>query len=277
MPMSPGLTGAWGAEEWGRTLIEALATEAVLLRAGAHRIDVVGREIHVPRMLVNPRADWVEELRELPSDEGEADTLDLKPQKLGNVVSLSTESIQDSSTETLDGVGRAMVRGVATQLDAKAFSSDRAAEGRSPAGLFLAELRVPGARTRAVTIRSLVTAVGTIVAAGGVPNAIIVAPVDLTALRLEALESAYATLARPEEPGIERVAGAALYATPALSRNEVVVADMNYVTVAVRRDARVDFSPDAGFSTDSVMARVTMRVDFGWHDVNAGYILQPEE
>ncbi len=275
MPASPGLTTTWGAEEWGRTLLEALAVEAVLLRAGARRIDTTGREIHVPRQLLDPASDWVEELRELPSDEGEADTLDLLMKKLGNVVSLSTESIQDSSIETLNGVGRAMVRGCATKLDARAFSTSRADE-RAPAGLFEAELRVPGTRTRAVRIETLVRAVGSIAGYGGVPNAIILSSTDLTALRLEALTGGFILTADPQAPGVERIAGATLYPTPALRANEVLVADMNYVVVGVRRDGRVDFSPDAGFSQDAVLARITMRCDYGWSDVKAGYVLQPE-
>jgi len=273
MPGSPGLTAQWGVEEWAPVLIEALAAEAVLLRAGANRITTTGRAVHVPRLLVHPRADWTEELRALPSDEGEADTLDLAPFKLGNVVTLSNESIADSSVGELDRVGAAMVRGVAVSLDSTAFSAARAAANRSPAGLLDYEL--PNGEVERVTISAVVRAAGSIVGAGGVPNAVIVSPEDLTSLRLEALTGAYATLADPTAPGIERIAGAALYPTPAFRAGTALIADMRYVAVAVRRDATAEFSPDAGFGSDATLARVVMRVDYAPSDVSALYLLRP--
>jgi HK97 family phage major capsid protein len=273
---SPALTSTWGQQDWATTLIEALSAEAALLRAGPNRVTTDGRVVHVPRLLVAPDADWVEELRELPSDDGEADTLDLTPKKIGNVLALSNESIEDSSASQLDRIGRAMVRGVATKVDRKAFSAD-AVEAKAPAGLFASAYSVPGVRQReGVLIRTLVTGIGAIAGNGGTPNAVFLSAADVTALRLEALTGSYATLADPTAPGIERVGGAVLYPTPALSRGNALIADMNYVTVAIRRDARVDFSPDAGFTADSTMARVTMRVDFAPSDPRALYRIQPE-
>jgi HK97 family phage major capsid protein len=273
---SPALTTTWGQQEWSTTLIEALFVESVLLRAGPNRVTTDGRIVHIPRLLVAPRADWVEELRELPSDAGEADTLDLTPKKVGNVIALSNESIEDSSASQLDRVGRAMTRGVATKVDAKAFSSDRV-EARAPAGLYAEEFRVPSVRQReGILLRTLITGIGVISGKGGVPNAVFVSAEDATALRLEALMGSYATLADPTAPGIERVGGAQLYVTPSLARGNALVADMNYVTVAVRRDATVDFSPDAGFTKDATLARVTMRVDWAPSDPAALYRVLPE-
>jgi HK97 family phage major capsid protein len=273
---SPALTSTWGQQEWATTLIEALYVEAVLLRAGANRVTTDGRVVHVPRLLVAPDADWVAELAELPSNAGEADTLDLTPKKIGNVIALSNESIEDSSASQLDRIGRAMVRGVATKMDRKAFSTDRV-EARAPAGLFSEENRVPTFRQReGVLLRTLITGIGAIAGRGGTPNAVFVSAEDATALRLEALTGSYATLADPTAPGIERVGGAQMYVTPALSRGNALVADMNYVTVAIRRDASVDFSPDAGFSRDATLARVTMRVDWAPSDPNALYRILPE-
>jgi HK97 family phage major capsid protein len=273
---SPALTTTWGQQEWSSTLIEALFIESVLLRAGPNRVTTEGRIVHVPRLLVAPRADWVEELRELPSDAGEADTLDLTPKKVGNVIALSNESIEDSSASQLDRVGSAMTRGVATKVDAKAFSADRV-EARAPAGLFAEAYSVPSFRQReGVLLRTLITGIGAISGRGGVPNAVFVSADDATALRLEALTGSYATLADPTAPGIERVGGAQLYVTPSLTRGNALVADMNYVTVAVRRDATVDFSPDAGFTKDATLARVTMRVDWAPSDPGALYRVLPE-
>lgn len=269
----PTVTGTWGAEQWHPILLEALAQEAVLLRSGVNRIEGVGRVIHVPRLLVAPEADWVGELDPLPSDAGDADTLDLTPHKLGNIITLSRESIEDATGDHLNRIGRAMVRGVAIRLDAKAFSAD-AATATAPAGLLATANRVPSARAASVTITGLVGAVGEIVARGGTPNAIYVSPADLTALRLEALTGSYATLADPTAPGIERVAGATLYPVQ-FARGTALVADARYITVGVRRDSTVEFSRDWAFDVDGVGARITMRVDYGWTDPAAGYAIIP--
>lgn len=100
--------------------------------SGATRVIANGRTIHVPRLLVAPDADWTAELAELPSDAGDADTLELTPRKIGNVVALSTESIEDAPLNELDAVGRAMVRGVATKVDSRFFSNSAPARRHRP-------------------------------------------------------------------------------------------------------------------------------------------------
>ena len=65
---------------------------------------------------------------------------------------------------------------------------------------------------------------------------------------------------------MEPIAGATLYPTPALNAGEAFVADTRHIVLAIRRDASVDFSEDALFTSDGVAARVTMRVDWGVGD-----------
>ena len=45
--------------------------------------------------------------------------------------------------------------------------------------------------------------------------------------------------------------------------------------VAIRRDATVDFSSDAAFTSDAVVARITMRIDWSVGDPNAFYVIHP--
>ena len=105
---APVVTSVWGQESWSSQLIEALTLESVVLQAGANRIVGDGRTIHVPRVLVDPDADWVAELTELPSDAGDADEVVLEPKKIGNVVELSRESVEDSPVDQLDAVARVL-------------------------------------------------------------------------------------------------------------------------------------------------------------------------
>lgn len=271
---APTLTTTWGQESWSPILIEALSLESAVLRAGARRIVGDGRVIHVPRILVAPAADWVGELVELPSDAGTADTLTLTPKKLGNVVTISNEAVEDAPIGELDAVGQAMVRGVATKLDARFFSTS-AVTATAPAGLLnSAAYTLPSGTGAGITIARIIGAIGQIGAVGGVADTVFISAADLTTIRLEALTGGFRLTGDPTAPGIERVGGARLITAP-LPAGTAIVCQSDYIALAIRRDASVDFSGDAAFTVDGVAARVTMRVDYAPSDPAAFYVLKP--
>ena len=265
---APVTTAVWGREDWSTTLIESLSLESVVLRAGASQIVSEGRTVHVPRLLVDPESDWVAELDELPSNAGDADEVVLEPKKLGNVVELSRESVEDSPVDQLDAVGRAMVRGVGKKLDAKFFSSD-AATAIAPAGLL--SYTLPGGATPNPDVNGILDAIGAITAEGGVPDTVFINATDYTAIRKAVVSGGYA-ISDPTAPGVERIGGAQLYAAP-LPAGTAVVTEARFIALAVRRDATVEFSEDAAFSRDAVAARVTMRVDWEPADPAAFYVI----
>jgi len=265
------LNSTWGREDWSRVLIEALGQESSVALGGVRLISAAGRTLHVPRIVTDPTADWRAELAELPSDAGNADTIELTPKKLGNVVVLSRESIEDSPVSELNSVGRSMVRGIAQKVDAKFFSAE-AATATAPAGI-LNDATLP-ATVGMVNIDRLIGAVGGIGGEGGVASVIWVSPADLTSLRKATVSGGFA-ISDPSAPGIERIAGVQLVMTAALPAGVAVAADSRYVVAAVRRDASVEFSQDAAFSRDAVMARVTMRLDWQVADRKAIHVIKP--
>lgn len=125
-------------------------------------------------------------------------------------------------------------------------------------------------------IDSIITAIGEVAEVGGVADSIFAHPANITALRL-LKDTAGRPLLQPDmqAAGAERIAGATLYATPALSAGTVVVAQSRFIVLAFRRDASVDFSADALFTKDGVAARVTMRVDWGVADPAAFHVIKP--
>jgi HK97 family phage major capsid protein len=263
---SPGLTSTWGAEQWAAYVLDHLSAASVLLASGARRIDVQGKEAHVPRLLDDGTVVWVAEGQDIPSDAPDADTLLLSPKKLANVVSLSNESIGDASVSVLNAVGDAMTRAVGTAVDAKAFSSD-AGTATSPPGLLQAG--IPGG-AGTVTVDGILDAIGVIGAAGGVANAVYLNPVDLTGVRKEVVTGGY-SISDPTAPGAEAIGGARLYPTPAMTPSTALVAQADQIVVGLRQDASVSFSPDAGFTSDSTLARVVARVDFQLNDPDGVY------
>jgi HK97 family phage major capsid protein len=261
---APTVTAVWGQQSWSNVLIEALAVEAALLRSGASRVVAEGRVVHVPRLLVDPDADWVAELAELPSNAGDADTLALTPKKIGNVFNVSTESVEDSPVGQLDAVGRAMVRGVARKLDLRAFSN-AAVTATAPAGLL--SYTLPASAAAAPDIAGIITAVSEIAGEGGVANAAFMNAADIGAVQVAAVTGGF-SLSDPTRPSVSQIGGAVLYPAP-LAAGTALVADARFIAVAVRRDASAEFSEHAAWTKDGVSARVTMRVDYAPSDPSA--------
>lgn len=258
-----GRTATWGREDWSPVLIEGLRQQSALGRAGARIIPIKGKSGHVPRILVDPEADWVDELAELPSDAGEADTIELVPKKLGNVVTLSEESVQDAPVNELDAVGEALVRGASGKVDATFFSA--AAEGVNPARpAGLLSYTLPGT-TGEVDLETLIAGVGAINGKGGNANTVFLSATDETGLVLAALAGKYAI-------GDYLAAQRIIAPLPA---GTAVVCQANYIAVGVSRRADVKFSEHAAFSRDGVAAKVTMRVDWEPADPDAFYVITP--
>jgi hypothetical protein len=72
---------------------------------------------------------------------------------------MSTEALEAAPLDELNAIGRSLVRGVATKVDAKFFSAE-AATAKSPAGI-LNSGTLPGA-SGAVNIERLVTGIGAV-------------------------------------------------------------------------------------------------------------------
>ncbi len=259
-----GLNAAHGAISWAQFVLDHLSAQSVLLRSGARRINVVGAQAHVARVLTDGTATFVAELAPIPSSAPTGDDLVLAPKKLANVVTLSNEAIGDSPIDELDGVGNALVRAVATALDARAFSAS-AATAVAFAGLLSVTLP---SQAGGVNIDNILRAIGTIAAAGGVANAVYIAPGDLTTLRL-AKDTSGRPLLQPDlqAGGAERIGGAVLYPVPALPAGTALVAQADQIVVGVRQDADVTFSAHSAFTSDAVVARVVARADVGTNDV----------
>jgi HK97 family phage major capsid protein len=272
-----GLATTWGREDWSTTLIEALILQSALLRAGATRVTTDARVVHAPRLKTHPSAAWTAELAVIPSDSGDSDTLVLVPRKLANVLTLSTESIEDSSVDQLNAVAMAMVKGLAVVLDQAAFSAN-AATSTVPAGLLSYTLPSTGTGGL-IDIDHILSGVGAIQGNGGEPDTVFLNPADITKLRqLKSTTGIY--LLAPDGASVEgtpatRIGGCQLLPTNGLPAGKALVCEARYVQVAIRRDAAVDFSADASFTADAVVARVTMRVDLNIGDPNAFFLITP--
>jgi HK97 family phage major capsid protein len=272
-----GLSTTWGAETWSQVLVNALVLESALLNSGATRVISDSRVTHVPRLKVYPQAAWTAELSPLPSDSGDSDILILTPRKLGTTLQLSTEAIQDSSVDALDAVGNAMVRGIAKTLDAAAFSAN-AATATVPAGLL--SYTLPGSGTGGIVdIDHILSGVGAIQGVGGSPDTCFCNPADITKIRQQKATTGQYIVA-PDAADVEgqptvRIAGCRLLPSAGMVAGKALVCQASFIQTCIRRDASVDFSGDAAFTSDAVVARVTMRIDWNIGDPNALWLISP--
>ena len=119
--------------------------------------------------------------------------------------------------------------------------------------------------------------IGAIEGHGGVADTVFLAPSDLTSLRKSKASTSviYILNSDLQGPGAERVGGAQLIPTNGLEAGNAVVCMARYITLAIRKDASVDFSSDANFSSDATTTRVVMRVDWAPSDPNAFYLIAP--
>jgi HK97 family phage major capsid protein len=134
----------------------------------------------------------------------------------------------------------------------------------APAGLITAGL--PGG-AGTVDVDGILTAIGVIEAAGERATAVYANPTDLTAIRQSVVSGGY-SISDPTAPGVEAVGGARLFAVPSITAGTALVAQADQIVVGVRQDASVSFSPDAGFTSDSTLARVVARADWQWNDTD---------
>lgn len=268
-----GINSTHGAESWAKFVLDHLRVESVLLRAGARFLPVTGRVAHIARSLTDGLATWTPEGTEIPSSAPTGDELILTPRKLANVVSLSRESIADAPISELDMVGTALTRSVATSLDTKAFSTD-AATADAPGGLRSVATALPAA-VGPIDVDGILRSIGEVAKVGATANAALVSPADAVTLRLQK-DTGGTHILQPDatQAGAERIGGAALLAVPSLPVGTAIIGDMAQVVVAVRSDVEVQFSSEAQFTRDSVVARVTARLDLGVNDKRGLLILK---
>ena len=260
-----GIGAAITPEAWSAFVLTHLSHSAVVLSAGARRIDTDAKQIHVPRVTSDGTVVWLDELEEIVSNAPEGDDLVLTPKKVGALTVLSNESVDDSNPSELDAVGAAMLRAIGRAVDVAIFHG---AGGKQPVGILDATPTLP-AVYGTISYENIVRAAGEIMSAGGVPDIVFANPSDVVELQL-ATDGMNRPLVQPDAAkGASRtIAGLTIYPTPALLVGEALVAQADQIVVAVRKDASVKFSTDARFSSDGTVARVIARVDAGIGDAD---------
>lgn len=273
MPSPGGPNSPWSAQDYASYVLEHITQQAALLVSGARLIEVSGKSAHVPRLLSNGNASWVGELQPIPSSAPDADDVVLTPKKLANLVSLSNESIADSSVSTLDTVGDAMTRSAGRAMDLQAFSALPATD-ISPAGLLDASRALP-TTAGTVNIATIRARIAALVGIGARPAAVYVSAADFAKLDAENDSTGRGLLEPdPTRPGATTIAGARLFVVP-LATGWSIICEPAQVLLGLRKDASVELSKHAAFGSDATTARIVLRADFGVNDKAGFSVIRP--
>jgi HK97 family phage major capsid protein len=265
-----GLGQANTPEQWADFVLEHLSNQAVVLASGATRVDTVMKQIHVPRVTSDGTVVWLDELEEIVNDRPEGDDLVLTPRKVGALVVLSNESVDDSSLNVLDTTGTAILRAIALEADAAIFHG---AGGKQPTGILDGD-PLPS-QPGNVDYENIVRAAGKVRGAGGRPDVVYLNPADYTELQL-VVDGTQRPLIQPNaaQGAAPTVAGLTIWPTPALEEGEALVAQADQIVVGIRSDATVAFSTDARFTSDGTVCRVITRIDAGVNDPNGLCVIE---
>jgi HK97 family phage major capsid protein len=263
---APGTLGAgFAPDQWAAYVLDNLAAASVVLASGATEVRTANKAVHLPRFTGNGSVGWYGELDPISEGAPPGDELVLTPRKCASLCTLSNEVVSDSNADVLDAVGSKMVRGVALEVDRAIFVGTGAANDQPTGILTLAGLPNHDA---APDYAGIVGASGLVRAAGGAPNIVYVNPTDYTALQLATDANDRPLIGTTEGGMAATVAGMVVWPTPAVPAGTALVAQADQIVVAVREDASVAVSDQAGFTNDATLARVVARVDVGVNDLD---------
>lgn len=269
---SPGVAATWGQTDFASFVLDHLSTASVVVASGVTPIPISGREAKIPRLNTDGTATWTAEGAEINSSAPDADMITLTPKALKNVVSLGNESLDDTAVETLDRVGMALTRAVATELDKTMFDATVASAVR-PAGLRSTAFTFPGAAAATIgdvaSLDLFLTSQATINNAGGNARVVYMSMAD------NAQFASIKIATGDNRPLIPRDAngrlvyqGLTFFPVPGFPDDAAIVADPDQLLLGVRKDIDVQFSSHAKFTADSVVARVVARFDWNVNDVD---------
>lgn len=266
----PYLSSNIGAEQWASYVLTGLSRESVILASGARRIVTNAKSIHVP-VTGGANTAWLDELQEIPEDAATPSEVELTPRKVANLSIASNEAVGDASVDLLNNIGDVAVRAVALEVDRALIAGLGTTASKQPRGI-LNIAGIPTNTNLSPSYVGLVTAAGTIRAAGGRPNVAYVNPADHTQLALAADGLNRPLLQATDAGPVEVIGGLRLWPTPAVPAGRAIIAQADQILVAVRDDPRVDISVDARFAADAVAIRTVARVDVGVADT-AGVLI----
>lgn len=221
--------------------------------------------MHLPLVVEDAGAAWVDEGGEIPVDDAALGEEVVTPSKVAGLSVVSSELADDSNPDAQAVVGSGLARSIAAKVDAAFFGNLPAP---APKGLeSLVGVTVIQAGAKFTNIDPFLQAIAQAETVGATLTAFVANPTDALALALlkQQTGSNVPLLgADPTAPTRRLISGVPLHVSPAVKAGTVWGLPDDRVFTILRRDVKVDVSSDAFFTSDRVAVRGTMRVGFGF-------------
>ncbi|MGQ9348815.1 phage major capsid protein [Mycolicibacterium gilvum] len=248
-------------------LVDLVVDEKSVLFQVATVLNTDKHEVRVPLWIQDPGVDFSAEGGVIPLTAGDVDELVITPVKIGARVELTNEAIGDSTPAVLDLYGKSLARSIVNKVDAQFFSSSAAVAGTSYQGLAAAAFdgveTVDTEGNAWTNIDHVHDAKGAIVANGGNPTHIVIAPDLATALaKAKQGTASNVGLFDSVQDGLQ-LAGLQTIVSPHLAAGEAWVFSQETLFAVRRLGTTIAKSTDAAFDRDSVQLRATTRVSWG--------------
>ena len=258
-------------EEFASYVLDRIRHESVLIVAGARIVTSTAKSLVIPRVLSDAALSWWSELQDMTVAAPDADSLILDFKKVGGVLKIGRETVNDSDPQSLQVLGDNLAKALALEMDKQLIAGP--GTGNKPTG-FLSGTVINGTPVAlqtagtagTVDYAGIITARGAVKASGAKPNALFINPADETALSLVVDAMDRPLLTGTTDGAAEVIGGLKVYVTPAIPATSAVVADASQIVVGIREDAQLAISDQAAFSSDAVLLRISARCDVGIND-----------
>lgn len=241
-------------------MIDLARSESVLSRAGMRVFNMNDGKETMLRVTGDPAVTWTAEGGTLATATPTFGRLNFRARKVGVIVPITSELVEDARNSQ-QVIEQLLTTAIAQEIDRAALLGD--ADGEEPVGIFNYSGVTENAIGGAVDWDDFLDSHAVIETANGMPGAIIYPPSvkkSLAQLKINSEANHYA-------PAPQALDGVSRYATTKLASTQAVIGDFSQVIMGIRRGMTLSATSAAntpageGFSTDTLLVKITMRLD----------------
>ena len=283
-----GIGGYLVNNSMGAPVFALAARSVVMGLPGVRHIEATtGDRLRLPR-LNSTNIGGIAEGGALTAAATDLDAVDIIFGKLGSVEILSTEQIEDSSSQALDIIGQRLLIDLAAKADSQLLQGDGT---NGIVGLF-SQAGVSSTSIAGVaTLANAQAAEYLMLQNDGSPSAWLFSPRSWIGTKgFRTIVTGVASSIQPvltQDPsqGVNTLSGFPVFTSSAISTttgatsvgSTGALVDASQIVIVTRRPARLEISRDVNFTTDQVAIRATTRIGLGLLDAAGGVSLLTDQ
>lgn len=257
----PSAGGYTVPDQMSRKYADLLRARSTFMRAlpAENILTFESDTLNVPMLTASSGEAYVAELGTIPEGDMTWNNLTFSAKKIGRIQWASSEVLEDSALAQRDIIAQNLIRDGSLKFDADAFNGGLAADVKGVVAQGITTTLSAG--NIVIKYDDLADAVARIEAINGAPS-VVWASTDMAAALRKEKASGSGTYqgGSPTDSPASTAWGLPILVSGFLPAKTVVVGDASRLFVGIRRNAQVKISEDAGFTSDKVGFKLTMRV-----------------